>query len=72
MDVPGEFSDPFAAVYDARMADQDGMHTGDVWFYRDLAAAADGPALDIGDGTGRVYLDIPDPVLDVDGVDPCR
>jgi SAM-dependent methyltransferase len=69
MDDAGEFFDPFAAVYDARMDDQDGMPVGDVPFYRDLASEAVGPVLEVGVGTGRVYLELLDAGLDVDGVD---
>jgi SAM-dependent methyltransferase len=69
MDDAGEFFDPFARVYDARMTDQDGMPVDDVAFYRDLAREADGPALEVGVGTGRVYLELLDAGLDVDGVD---
>jgi SAM-dependent methyltransferase len=69
MDDAGEFFDPFAAVYDARIEDGDGMPTEDVPFYRDLAREADGPALEVGVGTGRVYLELLADGLDVDGVD---
>lgn len=41
----------------------------DVGFYRDLATEADGPALEVGVGTGRVYLELLDAGLDVDGSD---
>lgn len=71
MDDAGEFFDPFAAVYDARMDDleEGSMPTDDVAFYRELAREADGPALEVGVGTGRVYLDLLAAGLDVDGVD---
>ncbi|MFB6207459.1 MAG: class I SAM-dependent methyltransferase [Haloglomus sp.] len=38
-------------------------------FYRDLARESDGPALEVGVGTGRVYLALRRAGLDVDGID---
>jgi SAM-dependent methyltransferase len=72
MDHAGEFFDPFARVYDARMArsaDEDGTVTRDVAFYRDLAAETEGPALEVGVGTDRVCLELHEPGVDVDGID---
>lgn len=70
MDDPGSFFDAFATVQDARFAQQNGNSLSeDVCFYRDLATEADGPALEVGVGTGRVYLELLDAGLDVDGFD---
>jgi SAM-dependent methyltransferase len=41
----------------------------DVAFYRERASAADGPALELGCGTGRIYLDLLEAGLDADGID---
>lgn len=46
-----------------------GEDRGDVAFYRERAADADGPALELACGTGRVYLELLDAGLDVDGFD---
>lgn len=76
MDDAGEFFDAMAATYDARHADdpqkrdaRTGWLGDDAAFYRDLARAADGPALEVGVGTGRVYLELLRDGLDVDGID---
>lgn len=72
MDDAGEFFDPFARIYDVRVerpSDGSMPTVRDVDFYRDLAVETDGPALEIGVGTGRVYLELLDAGLDVDGVD---
>ncbi|WP_135536207.1 methyltransferase domain-containing protein [Halostella pelagica] len=70
MDDTGSFFDTFAAVQDARFDQQNGNSPPeDVGFYRDLATEADGPALGVGVGTGRVYLELLDAGLDVDGFD---
>jgi SAM-dependent methyltransferase len=58
-----------AAVYDAWTAVSDLPWTEDVAFYRRLAREADGPALEVGVGTGRVYLDLRRDGIDVDGID---
>jgi len=52
--------------YDAQMADAD---RGDVAFYRDRALTADGPALELACGTGRVYLELLRAGVDADGFD---
>lgn len=58
--------DSFAPFVDAmwRAADLD-----DVGFYVEAARAVDGPALELGCGTGRVYLPTLAAGVDVDGVD---
>ncbi|WP_225333154.1 class I SAM-dependent DNA methyltransferase [Halomicrobium urmianum] len=55
-----------ARFYDvhAREFDRDGAA-----FYRRLASDADGPALELACGTGRVYLDLLRSGVDVDGLD---
>ncbi len=47
-----------------RVADRD-----DVDYYRDRAQAADGPVLELGCGTGRIYLDLLEAGIDIDGLD---
>lgn len=67
------FYDAHPRVYDAAIAaggDPDQADaTDDIGFYRGLAERADGPALEVGVGTGRVYLKLLAAGLDVDGVD---
>jgi len=65
MDDPGEFFDVAAPFYDARSGDE----MPDVAFYRTLAREAGGPALELGVGTGRVYLELLSDGVDVDGID---
>jgi SAM-dependent methyltransferase len=70
MDDAGEFFDPFARVWEARMERlEDDPLVDDVAFYRDLASEADGPALEVGVGTGRVYLELLAAGVDADGID---
>ena len=52
------------AFYDRQVGDR-----GDAAFYRDRALAADGPALELACGTGRVYLELLRAGVDADGLD---
>lgn len=73
MDEVAEFFDRRAETYDAELAGLEATPGGwageDVGFYRELATEAEGPALEVGVGTGRVYLELLREGLDVDGVD---
>lgn len=60
--------DAVAAFYDAQY-DRDDAGVGDLEFYRERALAADGPVLEAGCGTGRIYLDLLDAGVDADGFD---
>ena len=60
--------DAVAAFYDAQYG-PDGDAVGDREFYRERALAADGPVLEAGCGTGRIYLDLLDAGVDADGFD---
>jgi SAM-dependent methyltransferase len=66
MDDPGKFFDPVAPVYDARINDD---QAPDVAFYRELAHEAGGPVLELGVGTGRIYLELLADGIDIDGID---
>jgi len=55
-----------AALYAARTA---AMDRGDVDFYRNLAAAVDGPVLEMACGTGRIHLELLAAGVDADGFD---
>jgi SAM-dependent methyltransferase len=67
-DEPGAFFDLLASTDIARREAADAPWTGDVAFYRELAREHE-PALEVGVGTGRVYLDLLAAGLDVDGID---
>lgn len=60
------FFDAWADVYDADYREQE---IGDVEFYVDLARDAAGPVLEVGCGTGRVYLDLLRAGVDAYGID---
>ncbi|WP_252700692.1 class I SAM-dependent methyltransferase [Natronosalvus vescus] len=62
------YFDQIASVYDATY---DGATGGDLPFYRDLAleAEAEGPVLEVGCGTGRIYLELLETGIDADGID---
>ena len=60
-----EYFDATAEFYDAQYGDD----LGDSEFYRELAVEADGPVLEVGCGTGRIYLDLLREGVDADGID---
>lgn len=64
-----EYFDVLAEFYDADHRERD---LGDVVFYVDLARAADGPVLEVGCGTGRVYLELLESGVDAYGIDVSR
>lgn len=55
-----------AELYDRRMREMD---RGDAEFYETLARNAEGPALELACGTGRIYLDVLAESVDADGFD---
>lgn len=61
-----EYTEPFARFYDQRLRD---TTVGDEAFYREAAAAADGPVLEGACGTGRLYLALLRDGVNVDGFD---
>lgn len=65
MEVEDYFDDT-AAFYDAVYGESIG---GDREFYRDLASDANGPVLEVGCGTGRIYLELRRAGVDADGID---
>lgn len=66
MEETGAFFDSLAGFYDA---EHEALDIGDAAFYVDLARDADGPVLEIGCGTGRVYLELLAAGVDADGID---
>ncbi|SDR11346.1 class I SAM-dependent methyltransferase [Natronobacterium texcoconense] len=60
------FFDEWAGFYDANYEDQE---IGDVEFYVNLAQEVDGPVLEVGCGTGRIYLDLLRAGVDAYGID---
>ncbi len=61
-----EFFDELAELYDPAHRERD---IGDESFYRELAMNADGPVLEVGCGTGRIYLELLSAGVDADGFD---
>lgn len=55
-----------AAILDAQFKDAD---REDIDYYRRRTSDVDGPVLEIGCGTGRVYLELLDSGIDIDGFD---
>ncbi|MFB6153583.1 MAG: class I SAM-dependent methyltransferase [Halodesulfurarchaeum sp.] len=66
MDSTIQYFDETARYYDAYY---DAQGPDDVEFFRDLAAATDGPVLEAACGTGRIYLELLEDGIDVDGFD---
>lgn len=60
------YPDDWAPYYQAHLAEFD---REDVAYYRDRATAAEGPVLEMACGTGRIYLDVLEAGVDVDGFD---
>ncbi|MDS0279787.1 class I SAM-dependent methyltransferase [Halomicroarcula sp. S1AR25-4] len=60
------FFDKWAAFYDD---DYEEQAIGDVEFYVDLARRVDGPVLEVGCGTGRIYLELLQAGVDAYGID---
>lgn len=60
------YFDDWSGIYDAELAANDGE---DVAYYRDRAVDADGPVLELGPGTGRIYLELLDAGVDAYGID---
>lgn len=60
------FFDSWADLYDA---DYEEREIGDVDFYVELARQAEGPVLEVGCGTGRIYLELLRADVDAYGID---
>ena len=60
-----DYYDVWAQFYDAEHREL----REDIEFYVDLATEADGPVLEIGCGTGRIYLELLQAGVDADGID---
>lgn len=67
MDADEAYFDAFATYYDAHYGATE--IPDDVAFYVGQAEAADGPVLEVGCGTGRVYLELLRAGVDADGID---
>ncbi|WP_255170237.1 class I SAM-dependent methyltransferase [Natrononativus amylolyticus] len=62
-----EYFDDVAAFYDAVYRQQ--ADSGDVAFYREIAREVDGSVLEVGCGTGRIYLELRRDGVDAYGID---
>lgn len=60
------YFDAWSEFYDAELAARD---PDDAGFYRERARAADGPVLELGCGTGRIYLELLADGVDASGID---
>lgn len=65
-DTDAGYPDDWAPYYRAHLAEFDRQ---DVDYYRQRATAADGPVLEMGCGTGRIYLEVLEAGVDLDGFD---
>lgn len=65
-DTPEGYDEPRAEIYARQM---EGADRGDVSFYVERATAADGPVLELACGTGRIYLEILEEGVSIDGLD---
>lgn len=65
-DPDAGYPDDWAPYYRAHLAEFDRR---DVDFYRDRARDVDGPVLEMGCGTGRIYLEVLRAGVDADGFD---
>lgn len=61
-----EYFDAWSGIYDAELRADPGE---DVAFYRRRARRADGPVLEVGCGTGRIYLELLADGVDAVGID---
>ncbi|WP_135853899.1 class I SAM-dependent methyltransferase [Halorussus salinus] len=70
MNGTGDFYDPIAPAYDPpTIVTGEEEIAEDVRFYRALAREIDGPTLEVGVGTGRIYLELLADGIDIDGID---
>lgn len=63
---PGGYDEQRAEIYAHQM---EGSSRGDVSFYVEKATEADGPVLELACGTGRIYLEILEQGVPIDGLD---
>lgn len=70
MSQKAEFWDAFADLYDSYYDDD--LVPDDTGFYVELARDADGPVLEVGCGTGRIYLELLRAGVDAHGIDISR
>lgn len=64
--TPAGYDETRAEIYARRMEETD---RGDVSFYVERATEADGPVLELACGTGRIYLEILERGVSIDGLD---
>ena len=66
MNYSKDFFDTWADIYDSDCEEQE---LNDLEFYVDLACQVDGPVLEVGCGTGRIYLELLKAGVDAYGFD---